>query len=486
MKKSLKIILQFSILLSSFLGIFCYVNGSTEVPSVISTNTTWNKVNSPYDLRGPVLVNEGVVLTIEPGTIVNLFGYYILVNGTLEAKGTEANQISINSGSIHFSETSTDWNEDLGNGCIIENSILDSVELAIDNSPKIHMNSINSLNIRGSPEISKNRISGEINISGSPIIKDNIVTNAIPASIIITRGSPIISNNTISCRLLITNGSPIISNNILGDGVHIDAHGGEVTIIDNFVYTRGTYDTIFVQSSSAIISNNTITGNNDDGIYLSGPYSFFVSYNNISNCVTAISANNPCPLVLQWNLIQNNNDGIRIFINEEVYAPFEGIWKKPVDFPLIITNNQISDNIGTGIVFNHPIASIMNNSIYDNDVGIKIQELSDASNLSIVFNNIYANNYNIKLDSKPNISVSNNWWGTTDITEINQTIYDFKYDFNLGSINFVPILRTVNVEIPEFPSWTILLMSVLLTLAVIFSKNRLDKHNKSEKQKENH
>lgn len=40
--------------------------------------------------------------------------------------------------------------------------------------------------------------------------------------------------------------------------------------------------------------------------------------------------------------------------------------------------------------------------------------------------------------------------------------------------------------IPEFPSWIVLPMSVLITTAVIVSKNRLRKHNQSEKQKENH
>jgi hypothetical protein len=64
---------------------------------------------------------------------------------------------------------------------------------------------------------------------------------------------------------------------------------------------------------------------------------------------------------------------------------------------------------------------------------------------TILNNNIYANtNYNIYLAVSNNVNATNNWWGTTDTQSINQTIYDSKNDFNLGTVNFIPFLTEPN------------------------------------------
>ena len=44
----------------------------------------------------------------------------------------------------------------------------------------------------------------------------------------------------------------------------------------------------------------------------------------------------------------------------------------------------------------------------------------------------------------PNITASNNWWGTTDISTINQTIYDNKNNPSVGTVTFEPILTLSN------------------------------------------
>jgi len=41
---------------------------------------------------------------------------------------------------------------------------------------------------------------------------------------------------------------------------------------------------------------------------------------------------------------------------------------------------------------------------------------------------------------------SYNWWGTTDIETINQSIFDVKNDFNLGTVNFIPFLTEPNPQ----------------------------------------
>src|SRR3989304_9439853 len=69
---------------------FDTVQASTEVIGIINSDATWTKANSPYTLTGPIRVNLGVTLTIEPGATVNLNNNYIQVNGTLHARGSSA------------------------------------------------------------------------------------------------------------------------------------------------------------------------------------------------------------------------------------------------------------------------------------------------------------------------------------------------------------------------------------------------------------
>ncbi|MGD0405907.1 MAG: hypothetical protein ABSB10_04575 [Candidatus Bathyarchaeia archaeon] len=95
------------------------VHADTVPPSIISSDTTWTKANSPYNLSGPTLVNQGVTLTIQAGATVNLNTYYLQVNGTLNAVGTSANPIyivgaAVNAGQIEFTASSTSWNEQTG------------------------------------------------------------------------------------------------------------------------------------------------------------------------------------------------------------------------------------------------------------------------------------------------------------------------------------------------------------------------------------
>jgi len=96
-----------------FVGNFDVVYGATEVTGVIGSDTTWTLENSPYNITGPVLVSNGVTLTIESGVTVNFmdYSYYIQVEGTLVAKGEGVNHIYFNTGkNIWFTKDSVGWN----------------------------------------------------------------------------------------------------------------------------------------------------------------------------------------------------------------------------------------------------------------------------------------------------------------------------------------------------------------------------------------
>ena len=113
-----------------------------------------------------------------------------------------------------------------------------------------------------------------------------------------------------------------------------------------------------------------------------------------------------------------------------------------------------SGNAGITIYNSDPI--IQNNTITRNSAGLSIVSMVSPQ---ITNNNIEDNlQYSLRLGST-NISATNNWWGTTDTQAINQTIYDFKNDFNLGIVNFVPFLNEPNPQL-QFTSMLLLELEV--------------------------
>jgi RHS repeat-associated protein len=64
------------------------------VGGTISAHTTWTTANSPYVVNNDVTVNNGVILSIQPGVVVKFQnGRRLTVNGVLAASGASANPI---------------------------------------------------------------------------------------------------------------------------------------------------------------------------------------------------------------------------------------------------------------------------------------------------------------------------------------------------------------------------------------------------------
>lgn len=324
----------------------------TYVSGVLNSDTTWTLAGSPYFVAAPVLVNTSVVLTIEPGVTVHISEYYLRVAGTLNAKGTTENPISLvcnatggimysfDKSAIQFTSTSISWNEQTGSGSILENAVISSSQnthtVYIDNS--------------------------------SPKLNNCTVTNTGgQRSILIRAGAAIISNCSITSNAF---------------GV--------------------TFSTDFAGVNDAQILDSTIT-----------------------DCDVGIEIYGGSPVV-EGNLIADNTGnlnqgqgGIRI------------------------------DHVGTS-------PTIRNNTIVGNSVGFNIL---DSPSPTIVHNNILDNlEYNVHLYSgtgsvsESDIDATYNWWGTTDVSAINQSIRDFKNDFNLGVVTFVPFLDEQNPFAPEVPA----------------------------------
>jgi hypothetical protein len=454
------------------------VQASTSVSGIIGSNATWTKANSPYSLSGNVLVDNGVTLMIASGVTVDLNGYYIMVNGTLQAQGTSSDKITFDGeGSITFTQSSVSWNEQNGAGSIIENANLDSAYVGISSvSPKISHNSILRIAVGGSASVTHNTITAEITVTSeaeSPVITHNTISgefsvtsnaaspsdsiliayNTINNGIAVTSGagSTTISYNTISGEVSTNSESTVISHNTINGGVVVSGSssaGGAATVTDNIITGAeiGVACSPGLASDTAVmISNNQITATNV-GVNLSPSMttSLYGGRNNVTIIGNTISGCNTAGILvgedsvqaghtahgniarIEKNTISNNHYGIKSLAQSSI----EGN---------LITNNYYGVWGGS---------LIQNNTITDNEYGI----LGGIGTLT--YNNIHSNSeYSVHLGSTDlgffqtsNLNATYNWWGTTDTFTIAESIYDYKEDFNLGKVNFEPFLTEPNPQ----------------------------------------
>lgn len=291
---------------------------STQVSGIILSDSTWTKANSPYDLMGNVLVNNGVKLTIEPGVTVNLGSYYIMVNGTLGASGNSVNQISFNGGQITFTKYSVAWNESNGSGCLIENAILNST-LEVNSGVRISNSLVHShINVAYTPVatlILNSILRGGINIyreGMATISRNTILNNGVTLNPENTASNTTILGNTISgCATGISSGFSMNSNHVLIEGNVIVNNTKGIGITDWFPQSPGT----------ATMRNNTIA-NNTIGIWLENGTGYTIARNNIyGNSNYNIELHTPSDIVATYNWWGTTNETL---IDEYIYDYYDG------------------------------------------------------------------------------------------------------------------------------------------------------------------
>ena len=405
---------------------------ATTVSGLLNVDTHWTQNDSPINLNGTVTVNSNVTLTIDPGVTVNLGMYGLFVSGTLNATGDASNGIMFIASSIYnfttnvnapifFYSSSTQWNDDSSNGSIIQNANLNQIYIQITSaSPKICNCQFNFQ----TPYQSTISVNG-----GSPIISNCIIVYNSQGSqgytgssycVNIYGGAPKITNNQFegtyanysSSEIKVNSGTPTITNNLFdGD------------------YQGSNNNGISISSGNPIISDNKFKGNGYlTAIVDSSSAQFTISNNLFSNCNSGITAQSTSALTVSNNSFLNGNDGINILGSAS----------------LTIAGNLIDGNSRFGISGGGYIDS---NTITNNKVGIHNPPSGTISN-----NNIVGNTLNSIDATTTNVNAQNNWWGTTDVPTINQTIYDSKVDRSLGTITFVPFLNQPSPTAPVIPA----------------------------------
>jgi hypothetical protein len=280
------------------LPIFGVVHASTEITGVIGSDATWSEAGSPYNITGPVLVSKGVTLTIEAGVTVtfNDYDYYIQVNGTLIARGSNTKPVCfVNGSSIRFTQDSVDWNEQTNTGSIIDHAVFTNMGVRVD----------------GAPKISDNTILGLVGISGgTPLIKNN----QIDGRIFVTGGSPVIVNNTI----LGNAGSDWIGRPIYDDyGISLSGNNNAI-VADNFIFGDFTQAAIDIESGTPTIERNLVSNrygySSDDyfqsAIGIGRDANPLIQNNTLTKSARGISCNSPTATIIYNNIYGNTNYNI--------------------------------------------------------------------------------------------------------------------------------------------------------------------------------
>ena len=355
-------------------------SGPTYVSGFISTNTTWTSVDSPYIVRGDVVVEEGVKLIIDPGVTVKFESEKeLIIDGILNANGNKQDKVIFTSanlsaspedwGSIYFRKGST--------GSITNCSIAytnKGVKIEYS-SPLISeceiSNSATGIWIRGgqswsggaaaAPEILNNRIHDNFGHGicayghcGSPIICGNVITNN-------------------SGGISVGNGDCCTEQHIINNTVN--SNGGWGIRVD----TTGTIE----------VRHNNVTRNND-GIYLHA-----------------------------WNTGPN----VQVS-NNYVYGSDRGMMLVLCNTYLTVSNNTLDSN---------------EKSIYVSNFREQEGKYLIKHN-NVINSSEYAVYCSVSRNYARQINLSFNYWNTTNTTLINQLIYDYYDNYDLTKVIYVPFL----------------------------------------------
>jgi hypothetical protein len=214
----------------------------------------------------------------------------------------------------------------------------------------------------------------------------------------VVSGASTITNNIFNGAAIgVSGGSPTIFNNTIqgfgpGGGLGISISGGSPQILNNVLYQGYTGISIDGRGVDATIKNNVIAN------YTTGFFTY--GYNT---------------LTFEGNLLLYDTEGL-------LFSPYG-------------TNSTL----------------IEYNTIAYSNIALSYPPLP----ITFSYNNLEKNAQNIVLSTGSNLDATNNWWGTTDLSAISQTIHDYKNDYNLGNVTFTPLLTGPSSQAPSISSFSL-------------------------------
>ncbi len=199
-------------------------------------------------------------------------------------------------------------------------------------------------------------------------------------------------------------------------------------------------------NDSVMITGSAFNDTGQFGIRIAGEYSdnhgkpYIIANNVVSNNANGIS----------WGgLGQGNNCSItgNILISNAVGIKLGGSSLYLVrDNELLNNSCGMSINVGAEGNGNR---SIVENVIWNSTIGIRVY--TGKAPLKFRYNDVVdSGQFNVVVEEKKNVSMINNWWGTTNTTKIDTLFYDYYDDINailpgeipVGIVEYIPYLSS--------------------------------------------
>jgi len=378
MKKQL-ITLAHIMILVSFLGMvlalhFEGVKGVSE-EGPITSDAVWTLGDSPIDVLGDVIIENGATLSIEPGVEIKFVRAGLsltVVNGSLDAVGTSDNRIRFTSG--RNEPTAGDW---------------DGIEFYGDENSTL---TISFCDVEYAKDGIAIASAGKALIEKSTIIHNS--ANGIHAAGVTNL---LIRENTVKLN---ANGISASGANSSGFYIH------NVTISDNSIQS--------IRYGIHLLAK----GWGEPGLQGGGAYIYnsIVSQNNISFSQHALYVDSSSNwyswisgLAISGNIIHSSENGIFMHAFRTPKPPlYPGI-----PFDVVLVSNVISTN-GKGVsIFGDVRANFTSNSVSYNSYGIHLDSLVPSE--SVARNNdIYRNTaYGILVVENVSINAEHNYWGAS-------------------------------------------------------------------------
>lgn len=383
------------------------IETTCTISGVLTSDTTWSPaICDPYVVGGNVRVDEGVTLTIRPGTTVRFQqGFGLEVEGTLIARGLPTAMITLTSNQM--TPGPNDWN-----GLEFTDASVDAI---LDDSDAY---------VRGS--------------ALQYVVIEYATSPYFPgAALRLSQSAPFIdhciirNNGSGGLYATVDGGELYLRNNLFSGNAHvgIDAsHSSALTpsspggiyvarntFTQNNTGVRAPFTALRVQSGWAAIDGNIITENSNDiggveGIVVDveqGIISNNVIADNVGTSILADGVSNTGPLTITGNLITANHI--------------------PGDADLLRGRGSIEIRVPQQV-------HISANQIAANTKGSPPL----PANLAAIFGAQYLE---VPLD------VTNNFWGTTDTQAIEASIWHYADDSALPEIRYAPF-RSKPLPIP--------------------------------------
>ncbi len=432
------------VLVTAIFGSLCFVNGNPVAVSpifsgYIGSDTKWTLDQSPIQLTGDVTISPGVTLTIEPGVYVDLGFYSIIVEGTLNSKGTSQNQIVI----------TTSINKELAsNGLYAYNPLPENIRFEYGNKDStIEYTNITETFLlnAGTATITESSLQSALIYNGTYLISNSKI-NGVSIGGVTSRAEVTLTNNKITSLNLSGGNSTIINNEI--DRFSINNVGGTRTVKNNIIKD------IYITAGSPTIINNTILGTTsvtDENAVGYVPIPFFATfaYNTFYgqvNCYgTSFSYdfNSTTGAILETHggnisngtLILTNNE-FRLASNETIIS-VSGIHAN-ISNNNIVGNYNINENAKMNLTDDKPPSG---------QVGINVG--ANLLNSSISINGNYISHCKIGINILPGIAtvsnntLTNNYCGIAVNSKLKPLLHPY------GTTNPPPIHITTDIQIQK-------------------------------------